>query len=430
MATLEQDIDDLYKRIGDVDNSDFQNYVSPLLQDLDPDSLTEEQVENLNKLVEYYTAYGVYLPLPNDPRYEHIKYYEDYEYTNCIVYEMVIRTDKFHKMKTYNQYEHYDKWIKDAVDLGLDPSISIFPEDMIVLDSEYKFRLMYQSKRYISIDDFDNGLYLLIEYYLEKEEIYQIDSTLKLKKVIVDDVKTEKYSVVDKIFKNYGNYYIILMDTVEDKPTLTPLNKDLPTSKLDGEFIKSIEDRYIKYKYIDTEPAYIRPTLNFKESKIINLPVNLNLPKTELEAYISKIKDDYMKEESIVQTPMELLGEKIEKAIEPSSLKKMPSTSIEKRKLAFANAFCVYDLYKVLTPVFESEKSEFKEKQKRGEIDKDASNQYDSVDLKTEIAAIVGIFTKKGDPAIDKVGYYYALMQEYIDEEKYKELITGVKNRL
>jgi len=428
MATLEQDIDDLYEKIGDVDNSDFQNYISPLLQDLDPDSLTEEQVENLNKLLVYYTDYGVYLPLPNDPRYEHIKNYEDYEYTNCIAYEMLIRTDKFHKMKTYNQYEHYDNWIKGTVDLGLDPSTYIFPEDMIVLDSKYKFRLMYQSKRYINIDDFDNGLYLLIEYYLEKEEIYQIDSNLKLEKVVVDDIKNKKHSLVNKIFKNYGNYYIVLMDSVENKPTLTPLNKDLPTSKLDSDFVKSIEDRYIKYKRIDTEPAYTRPTLSFKESKIINLPINLNLPKTELEAYVSKIKDDYDENESIIQTPMELLGKKIVKAIEPNSLKKMPAK--KKRKIAFSNAFCVYDLYRVLTPIFEREEREFREKQKSGAIGKNINNTYTSVELKNEIAFIAGIFTKDGDPAIDKVEYYHTLMEEYIDDEKYKELITGVKNRL
>ncbi|QOY51963.1 hypothetical protein [Candidatus Sulfurimonas baltica] len=428
MATLEQDIDDLYEKIGDVDNFDFQNYISPLLQDLDPDNLTEEQVENLNKLVEYYTDYGVYLPLPNDPRYEHIKDYEDYEYTNCIAYEMVIRTDKFHKMKTYNQYEDHDKWIKDAVYLGLDPSTYIFPEDMIILDSEHKFRLMYQSKKYISIDDFDNGLYLLIEYYLEKEEIYQIDSNLKLEKVVVDDIKNKKHSLVNKIFKNYGNYYIILMDSVENKPTLTPLNKDLPTSKLDSDFVKSIEDRYIKYKRIDTEPVYTRPTLSFKESKIINLPINLNLPKTELEAYVSKIKDDYDENESIIQTPMELLGKKIEKAIEPNSLKKMPAK--KKRKIAFSNAFCVYDLYKVLTPIFEREEREFREKQKSGAIGRNINNTYTSVELKNEIAFIAGIFTKDGDPAIDKVEYYHTLIQEYIDDEKYKELITGEKNRL
>ncbi len=426
MATLEQDIDKIYSKIGDINDYDFQGYISLLLQNLDPDSLTEEQVENLNKLLEYYIDFGIYLPLPDDPRYEHIKNYEDYEYTYCIAYEMAIRTDKFHKIKTYNQHKDYHQFVEDAIDLGLDPSTYIFPEDMIVLDSEYKFRLMYQSKRYISLDDFDNGLYLLIEYYLEKEEIYQIDSSLKIEKITVDDAKNEKYSLVDKIFKNYRDYYIILVDTAENKPTLTPLNIDLPISKLDGDFVKSIEKRYIKYKHIDTLPVYTRPTLSYNESKIINLPVNLNLPKTELEAYILKIKDDYDKNESIIQTPMELLGKKIEKAIEPNSLSKMPAK--KRRKLAFANAFCVYDLYKVLTPVFESKENLFKEKQDSGELDKETRNEYDSVELKNEIAFIAGIFTKDGNPAIDKIEYYHTLMQEYIDNEKYKELITGVKN--
>jgi DNA-binding CsgD family transcriptional regulator len=41
--------------------------------------------------------------------------------------------------------------------------------------------------------------------------------------------------------------------------------------------------------------------------------------------------------------------------------------------------------------------------------------------LNTEIASLVNIST-------DKVEYYHTLMKEYIDNKKYKELITGFSN--
>ena len=426
MDDLEKDIDKLYSQLGEyIDDFEFQNYILPLL---DPNTFTEDKVENLIKLVEFYKEEGIYLPLPDDPRYEHIKDYNDYEYTYCIAYEMVIRTDKFYELTKYYPYKKDTKWIKEIVELGLNPSIDVFPTDMIILDENYKFRLLYQSKKHIIVDDFNNGLYLLIEYYLDKEKIYQIDNSLQLKKITLNNFKDEKYIFLNKIFKNYEKYYISIIDPLDNQDKFIPLSKDININKLDINFIRSIEDKYIKYKNIETEPAYSRPTLNFKNSKIINLPININLSQTEIEAYVSKIKEDYDKRESIIQTPMELLGIKIDKAVEPNSLKEMPSTSDDKRRQAFAHAFCVYDLYKVLHPVFKKKSKAFKEKRKNGTIEKNTSNPYDTEGLKVEVAFIVGLFTKDGNPAIDKVGYYYRLMNDYITKGKYKELISGISS--
>jgi hypothetical protein len=43
----------------------------------------------------------------------------------------------------------------------------------------------------------------------------------------------------------------------------------------------------------------------FQQSKIINLPVNLNLPPEELVAYMSKIKEDYDKNVLKILHPLE-----------------------------------------------------------------------------------------------------------------------------
>ena len=98
---LEKEIDKLFHKLEKyIDDFDFQSYIQPLIGD--PDGLTEKKVENLNKALEYYQNHGVYLPLPNDPRYENIANYKDYEFTYCIAYEMAIRTDEFYKIKYLN----------------------------------------------------------------------------------------------------------------------------------------------------------------------------------------------------------------------------------------------------------------------------------------------------------------------------------------
>jgi hypothetical protein len=61
---------------------------------------------------------------------------------------------------------------------------------------------------------------------------------------------------------------------------------------LDREFKDLLKKHYNKYKYIDIQPNYTRPSLHFIDAKIVNLPINLNFSKNELKALVSKIKDE------------------------------------------------------------------------------------------------------------------------------------------
>ncbi|MFW2454266.1 hypothetical protein ACN4FY_11835, partial [Aliarcobacter butzleri] len=72
---------------------------------------------------------------------------------------------------------------------------------------------------------------------------------------------------------------------------------------------------------------------NFKKELIkpytkTEIELNLNLPKEELIAYISKIKDDFDKDNSIIKTPLELLGEILEN--ENIDIKNLPKRDIKK----------------------------------------------------------------------------------------------------
>lgn len=72
------------------------------------------------------------------------------------------------------------------------------------------------------------------------------------------------------------------------------------------------------------------------DHNISDVQLNLNLPKDELLAYISKIKDNYDNDNSILKTPFELLGEELD--IESEKIKNMDA-------FEWADTLYIYDYY-------------------------------------------------------------------------------------
>lgn len=465
----DKEINKIYNEAGKyLEDYDFQSYILPLLN---PDSFTTEKIHNLEKVLQYYKEEKIFLPLIDDPRYEFIKNYEEFEFSNCIAYEMLIRTDEFQKakflymiiediqsmyqsslrdilnsIKESLQYFHKDiqnilsKYINSDVlekdsnktllnkilvdlikelenskiilkDLGILNLTSFLGQDMIDLTDE-NFVLIDQVQRDLPIKDFDNGLELLIKFYLTKESIYiKNDTELKFEKIKYSNIE----EILNKILDNIGSYYL------EINSNIIQLSKNMTISMLDGELKDLLKKHYNKYKYINIQPNYTRPSLHFIDAKIVNLPINLNFSRNELIALVSKIKDDYDNKESRIKTPLEILGEKLEKFIKPNSENKLPSKTFQEKRIAFANAFCVYDLDKVLAPIFDKKNEDFRKKQGKGEIDKDETNPYTKEYLKSEISSITGL-------SEDNIKVYRTLMKEYINKKKFVDLIKGFSN--
>ena len=64
----------------------------------------------------YNAEYDVDIPEKHDLKYWYIQNYEDYEYANCIAYEMLIRTKEFNKIKNVklkNQITNGQKVLKN-----------------------------------------------------------------------------------------------------------------------------------------------------------------------------------------------------------------------------------------------------------------------------------------------------------------------------
>ncbi len=457
---IEEKYDNFLKKLNELDDWDLENYVAPLLN---IENLTDEKIYSLEKLLKYYIEETILISLPDDHRYNLIANYQDFEFTNCIAYEMAIRTDEYQKWKFLYmtvedisrikndivknmldslQYLHEDirkiitkyidasssridfKGIENELELELNKSAFALKEigilnprrflnqDLIDF-TEGNFTLLRQEKYNLTIDDFDNGLERVLKFYLPKNKIYILENN-SFKQIANDKIedKTIRDFVANIILQKYHYFIKINNENIY-------LSNGTPIIKLDSNCREYLKEYYKGYKNIDITLNHTRPILYFSNSKIVNLPINMNFSKDELMSLLSKIKDDYDKNKNLIKTPIELLGEKMENFIKPKSEKKLMAKNKQKEKIRYANAFCVYDLDKVLTPIFNRKNKEFIKKKRKGEIDKNEINPYTKEYLKSEIASIVGI-------SEDDVKIYRTLMHEYINNKKFIELIAGV----
>jgi len=224
-------------------------------------------------------------PKRGDAIYQEIENFADYEFTNCVAYEMAIRNDevkeaiaKYNKIKT----KHCDGGI------NLDEITLVGEVRKKYLIDLYMLNRESEPKDYDGIDESE---------YLRNYEGYIIKAYYKRKFIDEDGIKKEKVCWHDyrrEITPNFKRPHFFI-------------NED----EAEGEY---------------------------NQSKAVALrEINLVLPKDELIAYISKIKDDFNKDNSIVQTPFELLtGETIERDTDKKLSKKL-----------IADMFYCYDCVKI-----------------------------------------------------------------------------------
>jgi hypothetical protein len=329
----------------------------------------------------------------SNPIYKEIEQFKDYEFTNCIAYEMAIRNNEVFKIDEEQSRVNYN-----LKDFEIDEDIKKEILDFSILDD-------YMKKSYANF----------LEKKIEKSQPPTKKDIFNHLKVFLRD-KGPHLVDYEQLYKDYG-------DLINYKDFSTKTKKYL--------IEKSFE---LRPKIIE---EFSRPTLKIENTFKIDMIINPNLPKDELIAYISKIKDEYDKNNSIIKSPLELLGEELDKSEEIKS-KALPKDK-EKRKKTMADAFYIYDTWKILEIHYAEKTKELKEKLKKdiqdakhkpdyksvidtlkinNEID---LNNYTKVSLKTEIASQLNI-------SIDTVDKLHTLMIKYIDNLKYKELITGLSN--
>jgi hypothetical protein len=398
----------------------------------------------------YSEDFGVKLPNKDDYHYYEIANYNDYEYTNSIAYEMVRRTEEFEDLINTPLDKRDYAWEKDLLSLGLSIEDMQYKVDNSNISTPTSFKdkklLLYQDQASFCISDIENGLNKLIAFYMENKKIYiEVDE--------VENQSSSKFKQIDNIdilniLYNPDRYFIPCImrnwhNNIKSK-AMCAISHNLPLTMLEEDFLRTLPNKDFKKLAIDIIANFSKPTLRFDESKIINLPLNLNLSEDELKAYISKIKDDYSKENSLVKNSLEIIGRRLDRATNPKSSKKLPK-NIKRRKKAMAEAFLVYDIYKILSPIFKQKQKELRTQRDkeckdiraskyRDKNQKDTKikeikkkyqsdiNNYSKQSLEDEIVSVTSL-------NLDKVQSYKKMMFEYIDKHRYKELITGISTK-
>ncbi|WP_323593677.1 hypothetical protein [Aliarcobacter butzleri] len=312
------------------------------------------------------------LPQRDDLIYKEIEEFQDYELTNCVAYEMAIRNKEFKNL--LNDVElirkNYFKVAKMYAETKTAKYNLKTSEDVINIVKD-------------KIDDFmefrKNKIRDKLSEIYKKFGLALFDTT---NNSVLDDIK-------DVHFRTKGSLQNMLEFKEENKDgqleflsTNYNLKLDLPKEVSRIEYVKN-----------NLMIVTSRPKIDSDKSHIIEMKLNLNLPKEELIAYLSKIKDDFDKDNSIIKTPLELLGETLEK----SDNKKTPK---KPKAFVYADWFYIYDYWKY-------EKTQ-------GKTDKDI---FVALEVENNVPYKEDMIRKIRDK-----------MKYFIDDLGYKELITGVKN--
>lgn len=337
------------------------------------------------------------------------------------------------------------------------------------------------------ISDIINGLQLVIKFYLEKNKLYilirgdyeaiDISSLRDIDKekeklyvnivspinkkpdyillsvykenkdkfVLIDDLfyrltppQTPLVtSIDDEIIEKYLRLLCIPVTTFGKEKLVSLAEENFPIEFLDKEFRDSLtDDDFIECSLKDSKHQEILPRLKLLSSKSIQITINQDLP---IKEQLEKINNLYLDNKNI-KSFLEIFNQEIEEIDKLDNSKHIAKKS-ELRNRDYANAFLVYDLYKIIGNKFKEKISELEQESQSNKnkveenphYDKEGKkHEYDKIDeklknnkylfnkeaLESEIQKITGL-------EISKLRGMHSLMQEYIDKSKFKNMILG-----
>lgn len=428
-------------------NSPIENYI-----DDDRAKKAQEQYDDLKEnLIQSYNEECVSLQMPSrsDEVYKDIE--NSYKHTYSLAYEMAIRNEDVKKilyalgylnnLKT-NILAITKQYYKDK-----DSSVAISHKASAVYDSnlqEYKERLISKYPNYLTAELHHKyvyiGLHRISTMIDEFEEELRIEYLIvpKNKKIITPEAnhiliqRIIHNSIDPKKYKWYPNYQQKKRYESEEKE-YDEYTVSMGVFEDDDEFDVNV----------------IRPTFNshIVDKNISLVPINFTLPEEEILAFIKKIKEDMRKDGSIIKTPMELLGEELEK-IEEAEVKEYLPKIFKSNLKAMANALFAYDVSQYLAHekdklenkrdnLINKRDSELLPYKKSGRRTAHENREVQKIEkkYKEEIQEYEKEIDKINKTSIDKkvtvgettVKRYIAFIDEYIGEKKYRKLFIKTR---
>ncbi|WP_434579834.1 hypothetical protein MLC52_07180 [Sulfurimonas sp. NW15] len=445
------------------------------------------------------------IPAKDNVRYTYIQNLEDYNLSNSLVLDMIIRNKEFQNYIYYVrtidfEFEHKSSVLKEErykqLKQGLIEKFGFNIEDEqkllfhpyvseSIVDSNEKILHDFLILNPPFINDLKNGLIKVMNFYLQKKQLYRFIQPTHYELINSDNI--EDYS--DKnlfvyiihpesmkadfmrydVYKDRGTHLTKINDSLYTIPpvkevVLTEISdelidkhlheicipistdgeeklvslgeKNFPIDFLDKDFISSIsDDDYINSSHQDSLQLVNLPSIKLKSNKSINVSLNVDLPREELIAYIDKLKGS-----KDIKSFIEVFDEKIEEIENPKQIKVIAKKR-ELRNRDYANAFYIYDLYKIIGKEFHKKELELKEEAEAQKVRISENIQYGKEQKKHEFAKIeerlqnhLKLFNKTvlddeicklTKIEISKVRALYALLKGYIDEYKFKNVILG-----
>lgn len=308
----------------------------------------------------------------DDSQYLAVEKFEDYELTYCMAYEMAIRNDEV--IKTI--YSFYNNYINDDI------------YNCYILSTDNFKKCTEDSNK-------------LMEFLLSPLELY-LD--YHLFKNINDDIKAfnDYYSEYENEYPRDRLKHILF--TPFTKPT--NFKEYIPNEKLVEEKITKRYRSFISHLINDDKksftihhnsitPRYSRPLSPwFNEIKERNLVLNLALPTKELVDFVKKVKLDYEHDHSFFGTLKELEGNTLERADSRNS------RLSNQEKLA--DMLYIYDCLKL---GYSQRKIQYK-----------LYNYYADKGKETKTFSS------------ETINNYNKIATDYIDNQQYKTLVTGLRN--
>ncbi len=334
----------------------------------------------------------------NDQLYRDIESFEEYELTQCSIYEMAIRS------------KWYDTELQKIIDL-----YSLHTEE-----KEDPIEVASNSTKIIDTG-FNLGLDKYTEHPLLQTEIgieaCQIFTTLHKRRTLSNKQETFIHHIAEEhkvqIMQSIDLNGFTLHSTMQFEdhnlhPSIAQLEQqrfgNSPEGKqLYNEIATSITKKLLKEMYdagdmhlfstdIHIAPNFHRPQLSFRsiQERMASITLDFSLPKHELLEYISYIKDEFDEQEQISISPIALLDKEISEIFDVAQLQQAKG----QKQITLATMFYVYDA--------------FKGGMKQSEIKREVS-YYNNANI--------------DERTIKK---YRNLMIDFIDEEKFKQITSSI----
>jgi hypothetical protein len=375
------------------------------------------------------------LPNRSYQKYIDIEEVEDYDFSNNLILEILIRNRVFKNfLRPYLKYKDLaNKTELTKVEKSIERKYCKLKRgysEYLGFNMDYydvlkcTFRGIdtnnfsnneYNVDSFPRICDIKDGLKRAIQYYYEKDSI--CNYALQKNDILLTDV-----------IEYYSDYRFIT------RKKIIEIHEELPISVLDDDFLSKLSPNDLINRIERIKIGSIFTDLEFIGAKIVTIDLNMNLPLEELVAYITKIKKEYSKNKS----PLEILNIEIEKIDNPKSLELIPKDK-KKRNKAYADAFHIYDsfycIYNYFYKIRKDMKNEYEEEKEKLRKDKRINNDLKKEKISTLTSEyklelkkysheiIYDIIEEITEIEINKVKKLHKLLKEYIEDLKYKNIL-------